>query len=515
MAIAKPARPRQQHDGHIPREAALPAAQLNVADVLARISDGFCAIDREWRFTAVNAAAERMYGLPAQELLGKDVWQAFAPLVGTPLYDACRRAMAEGTSASMEYFHAAADAWYDVRIYPSAHGILVFFRDISAAKRVEQELRASEARLRTLVEQLPVVVYVLAADENQTALYFSPSVEDLIGAQPVELMARPGHWLDFVHPDDLERVTAEDQASLASGDLFSVEYRLLRADGAYVWVRDECAPLLDECGQVVAFQGVLLDITERKRVDAELRAALATAQAAHRATSQFLAMMNHELRTPMQAVIGYSDLLLAGPRGSLTSQQAEDVGYIQQGARRMIALIDQMLSLARMEAGHLELAAVPVDLAEILEEVRQDVAPQAALKSLDLCIDVPPALPPLLADPVALRQILLNLVGNAVKFTDRGEIRVSAGAAAGGVAVCVSDTGIGVPGEALPHIFDEFRQVSGGTTRRFGGAGLGLAIARKLAEQHGGHISVESEPGAGSTFTLFLPLTRPASPSLG
>ena len=177
---------------------------------------------------------------------------------------------------------------------------------------------------------------------------------------------------------------------------------------------------------------------------------------------------------------------------------------IHRGAHRLVALIKQMLDFSRLDAGQTSLKTESVALPGIIELVRQDVAPQAAAKSLSLCIMLPEDLPPVLGDATAIHQIVLNLVGNAVKFTEAGEVRISATATVDEVAVAVSDTGIGMSPEALPGIFEEFQQVDHGMTRRYEGAGLGLAIARKLAELMDGRLTVESRPGRGSTFTLHL-----------
>jgi signal transduction histidine kinase len=244
----------------------------------------------------------------------------------------------------------------------------------------------------------------------------------------------------------------------------------------------------------------------------ELQAALDAAHAADQATRQFLTMMSHELRTPMQAIMGYAELLLAGPKRSLTPEQVEDVQTIKRGANRLVELVKQMLDISRLDAGQLELNVAPVSLASIVEAVRQDVAPQGAAKALTFTIDIPADLPPVLGDEMGVHQILLNLVGNAVKFTERGEVRISAEAREDQVAVVVRDTGIGIAAETLPHIFEEFHQVDRGMTRRYEGAGLGLTIARRLAERMGGRLSAESRPGVGSTFTLHLPAALP-SPS--
>jgi signal transduction histidine kinase len=206
----------------------------------------------------------------------------------------------------------------------------------------------------------------------------------------------------------------------------------------------------------------------------------------------------------MQAIMGYAELLLAGPEGSLTPEQADDVRTIRRGATRLVALVKQMLDLSRLDAGQIALETEPVALAAVIDDVRQDVAPQAAAKAVTLRIDLPDDLPPVQGDAMGIHQILLNLVGNAVKFTEAGEVCISAQATDDDVAIAVRDTGIGIAADALPHIFEEFHQLDSGMSRRHEGAGLGLTIARKLAELMGGRLTVESRPGRGSTFSLHL-----------
>jgi PAS domain S-box-containing protein len=377
--------------------------------------------------------------------------------------------------------------------------------DITDRKKLEEDLRASEAKYRTLVELLPAVVYIVSADDAGTPHYFSPYLETLTGYRPAEVLGRTHSWLDNVHPEDRDRVAAEDGHAIATGTPARIEYRCRRKDGSYAWVMDESIFLRNEGGTIVALQGVLIDITDRKQAEAALAEALEAAQAATRTKSLFLAMMSHELRTPLQAVLGYADFLLHSSPDSLTPAQVEDIGTIHRGAARMVALIEQLLDLSRMEAGRLALESKPVDLTEILDHVRQDVAPQLAAKELALHLAVPPTGFVALGDSERIRQILLNLVGNAVKFTEAGTVWINAKTSADGIEVAVRDTGIGIAAEALPTIFEEFRQVEGTLTRRYGGAGLGLAIAKKLADQMGGGITVESEPGVGSIFTLRLP----------
>lgn len=226
---------------------------------------------------------------------------------------------------------------------------------------------------------------------------------------------------------------------------------------------------------------------------------------ANRLKSEFLATMSHELRTPMNGIIGYSQVLLDGLDGPLNPEQREDLQHIAASADRLLALINDILDLSKIEAGRVVLQREKTDLAAAVAEVMATVAPLAAQKGLRIDTELG-AVPPLYADPQRLRQILLNLVSNAVKFTDQGEIRVTAGPTPDGVAIAVADTGIGIPKEAQGYIFDEFRQVDGSASRRHGGTGLGLSITRRLVEMHGGSITVESEPGLGSTFTFTVPI---------
>jgi signal transduction histidine kinase len=265
------------------------------------------------------------------------------------------------------------------------------------------------------------------------------------------------------------------------------------------------SPIRDENGKVVGVSTITRDITERNRVERALRDALEAAETAARTKALFLAMMSHELRTPVQAVLGYADLLLLDPAVSLTPDQLTDVTYIRNGAWRLDKLIDQLLDLSRLEAGRLVLDVKAVSLADVVGEVRQDIAIQARAKHLALEIDVPASLPAALGDPDRLRQIVLNLAENAVKFTDEGSVSIRAREVSNGLAIEVSDTGIGIAPDALPTIFEEFRQVDSNLTRRYGGAGLGLAIAERLAAQMKGSLTVTSTVGQGSTFVLEIP----------
>lgn len=234
---------------------------------------------------------------------------------------------------------------------------------------------------------------------------------------------------------------------------------------------------------------------------------------ANRLKSEFLASVSHELRTPMNAIIGYTKLMLDGLDGDLTEQQVADLQRVAQAADNLLSLINGLLDLAKIEAGKMELNAEEVDVRTVVEEVIELIRPQADGKGLALEMDVPLALPAAFADRARVRQVLVNLAANAVKFTERGSVTIAVSTADGWLTLAVTDTGVGITPDALVYIFDEFRQADSSTTRRYGGTGLGLAISKRLVGLHGGRIWVDSTPGVGSTFRFTLPVRmRVATP---
>ena len=277
-----------------------------------------------------------------------------------------------------------------------------------------------------------------------------------------------------------------------------------------------------ELGDLVRGFGQMRDALHSREAllvakNAELAVATAAAENASRLQSSFLSTVSHELRTPMTSIKGYVELLLDGEAGDLNPEQLNFLGVVRANSERLVRLVNDVLDLAKIEAGRLDLSPEAVDLGPIVDQIRAELAPQAAAKGLDLWVEVPAGLPPLVADPARLHQIVLNLAANAVKFTETGRVAIAARASAGGggIEIAVSDTGIGIEPEALAFVFDEFRQADDSVTRRFGGTGLGLSISHKLATLHGGTITAASVPGAGSTFTLCLPLaSAPTGPTL-
>ncbi|MDQ2651646.1 MAG: PAS domain S-box protein, partial [Chloroflexota bacterium] len=490
------------------------AMQARLAAIVEAAADGILSVARDGTILSWNRGAELLYGYTADEAIGQDVGMLRPPEAEDDISGNVRRvwqgedvAEQEATRLTKEGRHIPVS----ITLFPirNAHGEIVAIssisRDLTTLRQTEDALRLRDRALDATRNGIFITNPTLP---DNPIVDVNPAFTELTGYPRSEALGRNYRFLQGPETDRavVERLRAEQEANSDSFETL-LNYR---KDGSPFWNDLSIAAVRDASGAVTHFIGVISDATERKLHEMELQIALEAAQAGERAKSQFLAMMSHELRTPLQAVLGYAHFLLHSPSGSLTTEQRDDVTAIQLSAGRMVTLIEQLLDLTRMEAGRLDLAVEAVDLATILDQVQQDIAPMVADKALTFTFDLPDPVPLIQCDPLRLRQILLNLVGNAVKFTDAGAITVEVTVAPDDALIVVRDSGIGIAPEALPLIFEEFRQVDGSLTRRYGGAGLGLAISQRLAEQMHGSISVESEEGVGSTFTLRLPLASPS-----
>jgi len=378
--------------------------------------------------------------------------------------------------------------------------------------RMEDARRESEDRFRLVADATPALLYVSDAKGrgifyNQTWLDFrGRSVEEEIGDA----------WLEGVHPDDIERVRGEIEAHRTTRERYQLEYRLRRHDGEYRWMLDNGMPRHTPGGVFAGFVGSLIDITERKLQEQELARARDAALEASRLKGRFLANMSHEIRTPMNGIVGMSGLLLDT---KLDPEQREIAEIVRTSAESLLAIINDILDFSRIESGKLSVECIDFDLRTLVEDSLALLAEAAFEKRLEFVCDFPAGLPTALrGDPGRLRQVLVNLVGNAIKFTERGEVvvrveRVDETADTFSFRLSVADTGVGIPAEAQHSLFLPFVQVDGSTTRRFGGSGLGLAISKELVELMGGRLGLRSENGRGSTFTIELTLPKLARPS--
>lgn len=312
---------------------------------------------------------------------------------------------------------------------------------------------------------------------------------------------------------DADRAAKRPTEELRVADLegrYEEEGWRYRKDGDRFWASVTITAVRTGKGKLLGYGKVTRDLTERKQREEELRLARDRADAASQAKSDFLAAMSHELRTPLNAIIGYTDLLDGGVAGPVNTEQERHLGRIRAASGHLLLQIDQILSLAKIEAGREEVDLVPVDPRELARSVLSLIAPVAEGKGLGLKLDVPSHPPPLRTDPAKVRQILLNLLSNAVKFTDEGELGIRVRAPGGGaIQFQVWDTGMGVEPADRERIFERFTQVDQSSTRRQGGTGLGLSISRELAHLLGGELSIEDPQSPGSTFTLALPAHEP------
>ncbi|HJS57683.1 MAG TPA: response regulator [Vicinamibacteria bacterium] len=370
------------------------------------------------------------------------------------------------------------------------------------------ERRRAEAELESLFETSRDLLCVTGYDGYFRRL--NPAWETTLGLDRKVLLAKP--FIEFIHPDDRKATFAEANRVMAGDSAVLFENRYRCKDGSYRWLSWNVTPLP---GEGLIF-GTARDVTEQKRVAEELRTAREAADSANRAKSDFLANMSHEIRTPMNAVIGMAELLLDT---RLRPEQREYVVALKDSSESLLGLIDDILDFSKIEAGKLELHPAEFDPRETLGDTLRTLGLRADQKGLELAGHVAPDVPPrLVGDAPRLRQVIVNLVGNAIKFTERGEVVVEVvkkSELAGEVALgfVVADTGIGIPIHKQRLIFEAFAQADSSTTRRFGGTGLGLSIASQLVRMMGGSLAVESNPGQGSRFLFTarfgLPGTRP------
>ena len=381
--------------------------------------------------------------------------------------------------------------------------LFALVRDVTERRQAADALRQTNEQLSLVIENLPIVTYVSEAGGDYGATYYiSPNASDVTGYRTDDFMGDSGFWADHIHPDDRDAIFANLPA-LFDEDRHQHEYRWQIADGSYKWFGDFLRLIRDEEGVPSHIVGAWIDITERKQVEYELEQARDRAEQATLAKSDFLANMSHEIWTPMNGIIGMSNLVL---ETELTSEQREYVGMVSKSANALLKIINDILDFSKIEAGKLDLESTSFDVRECLSDALQITALSAHEKNLELVQLVEPEVPPnLLGDPVRLRQIVVNLVGNAIKFTEHGEIVVNVAqepydGEGEKLHISVRDTGIGIAPQAQQAIFDSFSQADNSTTRKYGGTGLGLSICSKLVSLMRGHIWLDSEVSFGSTF---------------
>ena len=472
--------------------------------LLENIPDNIFRVNREGVFLDFHSSGEKTIFSSSELFLGKRVDEVIEPGLAKSMRDHLERAIDDRKMQVHEYQIMLDGKLRDHEARYTASGeneVIVIVRDITDRKKTERELKESEERYQTLANVAPVGIFRTDIQGNTT--YVNPTWCRISELSYDEALGNG--WLRVVHPDD-RQVLAENWKKSAQRHAVSIaDYRFLRDDGSVVWVMGQAVPEFNSDNQVVGYIGTITDITERKKVE-ELQAAVYKAESADRLKSAFLATMSHELRTPLNSIIGFTGILLQKLVGPLSEEQEKQLNMVQDSARHLLALINDVLDISKIEAGQVTLYTDKFDLADAIRISMEKVFPLAEKKGLLLSSVMVPERIEMVSDRRRIEQVLINLLNNAVKFTEKGKVHLQCQIIDKNVMISVSDTGIGIKAENIPTLFQPFKQVDSGISRQYEGTGLGLSICKKLVELLEGEIWVESEPGKGSTFIFTLPL---------
>ncbi|MBI3683862.1 MAG: PAS domain S-box protein [Acidobacteria bacterium] len=484
-------------------QEALHESEERLRTVVSHLPIVLFALDRAGVFTLSEGKGLNALKLKPGEVVGRSVFDLYNDV--PQILENTQRALAGETfSSTVQVGEAVFDARYSPLLdhAGTVTGVFGVATDITERMKAEQQLHASEERWQLALRGNNDGLWDWDARTNE--VFYSARWKQMLGYEEHELGNHPQEWERRVHPEDLPRVQRQLQEHLERKTTFyATEYRLQAKDGSYKWVLARGQALWDEQGRPIRMVGSHTDITERKLAEETLKRAKEEAEMASRAKSEFLANMSHEIRTPMNGILGMIELVL---ESQLIAEQREHLEMARCSAESLLSLLKDILDLSKIEARRFELMPVSFSLRKCLTEAVNMFEVTARHRGLVLSDEMEPGVPDVLVgDPVRLRQIILNLLGNAIKFTERGQVRVRVAAAMREASEIrlhfqVSDTGIGIPEDKQAWIFEPFRQVDGSSTRRFDGTGLGLAISARLVELMGGHIWVKSHLGEGSTF---------------
>jgi PAS domain S-box-containing protein len=485
------------------------STQAHLAAIVEAAQDGILSVSWDGLIASWNEGAERIYGYSADEAIGQPVAMLRPPEMASEIGNEIASVWNGAVVSHYETERITRDGRripVSLSVFPirDADGEIVatssITHDLSPLRQAEA---AERLRNRALDAAQSGVVITDPTLPDHPIVDINPAFARLTGYAREEVIGRNCR---FLQGPDTDPETVRRLAEAIAHGRDTIETLLnYRRDGTPFWNNLSLAAVHDASGALTHFVGVLNDVTDRVRLEQELRSALAAAEAGNESKTLFLAMMSHELRTPLQSIIGYADFLLEPRSDPLTRQQREDVVAITRGAHRMAGLIEQLLEVSRMESGPPAALQERVNLEPIIDTVVQELAPEIARKGLRVSCDLPAPPPHVLGDARHIHQILSSIAGNAVKFTPEGSIDIVVQSHDDEVAIHVRDTGVGIAEDQLPYIFEAFRQGQDGLTRPYEGAGLGLTIAQRLVQQMRGRIAVQSTPGAGSTCTVWLP----------
>ncbi|MBN1159038.1 MAG: PAS domain S-box protein [Bacteroidales bacterium] len=470
----------------------------------------------------VNRSFTKVTGYTPDEVVGKNPRILKSGIQTASFYQDLWQTLKKGEQWSGEFQNRKKDGeiyWEYATITPvkNRKGDIVSHiaikEDITKQKRAEQSLRESEEQYRSMVSNIPGALYRCALDHNRTIYYMTDAIEMLSGYKASEfLFSAERSYASIIHPDDLERVLRAIQSGLLKSRQYTVEYRILTADHKVKWLSDNGKPVFDQNQNVKWLDGFIFDISERVTGLEELKKAKQLAEEANKAKSEFLANISHEIRTPLNTVLGFAELL---ENMTLDETQLKYLHSIKSSGENLMTLINDLLDLSKIEAGKVNLHYAPVKVRNLLDEIRNIFFLKAQQKSIGYHEHIDKDFPvEIIFDETRLRQILINLVGNAIKFTNEGQVdllvrsrskSILKNRAVMKLEISIKDTGIGIHEDSFKVIFDSFRQQLKLDSRKYEGTGLGLAITKRFVEAMNGKIILESEVGIGTTFTIVFP----------
>ncbi len=463
--------------------------------------------------TFFNEFAQKFFGFEERELLGRSVIGTIVPETETGGRDLIQM-MRELASHPERYERNENEnirrngehvwiAWTNKPVYDDSGrltGVLCIGNDITELKRAEMQLQIFRKFADNVGQGMTM------ADLNGRIIYMNTAFLHMLG-ETEWTPDQDRNFLDFFRLEQREWLQAEILPVLFIHRVWTGEVFVVTRDGRQIPTLVNLFLIHDDAGHPKYIAELITDMTHQKEVELEMLRAKEIAESADRIKSAFLASMSHELRTPLNSIIGFTGILLQGLAGPLNEEQKKQMGMIQKSARHLLQLINDVLDISKIEAGQLNLSIERYDLRESFKSVLQIIQPMAKKKGLKLVLDFDSAGCDIVSDRRRVEQILINLVNNAIKFTDQGEVRIKSMVDETRLITSVTDTGIGINAQDMTTLFEMFRQIDAGLARSYEGSGLGLSICRRLAEMLGGEIWATSEgEQKGSTFTFTLPL---------
>jgi PAS domain S-box len=495
---------------------ALRESNQKVNRILASITELFYQLDREWRFLDLNSRVEELFGKDREDLIGKVIWEVYPQTKNTTQHDRYRQAMEEQIPAHFEIeSKIVAGVWFEVHAYPSETMLSVYLRDITERKQAEAKI-AFRAHLLDTVEQA-----VIATDLEGKIIYWNSFAESLYGWSKSEAVG--ANILDLTPADDVKEKGKEILAHLKQSESWSGEFLVKKKDGSAFPAMVTDSPILSEQGELIGIVGVSVDITQRKRAEEERarllaseRDARAEAEKANALKDEFLATLSHELRNPLNVILGYGEVLSRSKETAQSKSLQQAAKAIKQNALAQSQLISDLLDLSRLQMGKLALNRASVSFATIINDAVETVQVDAAAKNIQIGVHGTDELLFVSADALRLKQVAWNLLNNAIKFTPTGgAIEIRLGREGNFAILVITDTGEGIDPEFLPNVFEMFRQADTSSQRKHGGMGIGLALVRRLVALHDGTVTAKSEgAGKGAEFTIKIPLCEEAKPRL-